>query len=63
MDLDKFDNFRQGIADTLNDAYDESTAKRYVGYAEGRDYAKSAEFVNDSDADADAFDSYFPADA
>lgn len=60
MDLDKFDNFRQGILDTLNDAYD--PAARFVGYAEGHDYATSANFVNDSDADADAFATYFPED-
>lgn len=56
---DTLDNFRQGINDTLNDAYDENDAKRYIGYAEGRDYATSDTFINDSDFDTDAYAVYF----
>lgn len=59
VDMDRFDNFRQGILDTINGAYEPGRGAGWVGYAEGHDYAMSPGFEPDSDYDRGAYAVYF----
>lgn len=57
MDTETYNNFSQGIKDTLLGVY--KPQPRFVGYAEGHDYATSERFGRSRPTE-DAYAFYFP---